>query len=207
MRGTAIAVAVLVILSPASALAWGPGPPDHNADPDGDKLLNIDEFRAKTNPLNPDTDGGGCWDGWELYLGFDPCNSRDDREDTDGDGWPNYREYLEGTNPYDPNTDGDWYEMDSTDPHPLLPDDRWWFKGGGGIGLGDSLGDGILLPSDITNEDHRQVHGTGNGQGQGQGMEEGNAIGHGQGPGRPGFPGREQLDQDNDGLVEFIGLL
>ncbi len=125
MKKMALFVSLLMIASSFTASAWGPmDPTDTKADPDDDKLGNLDEFKAGTNPLNPDTDGGGCWDGWEVTYGLDPTNPDDDLFDTDNDGWTNLREFLEGTNPLNPNTDGDQYPLDSTDPNPLVPDTR-----------------------------------------------------------------------------------
>jgi len=182
MRKYALLVALMLVASAGFTLAWGPNDPtDKKADPDGDKLGNLDEFRAGTNPLNPDTDGAGCWDGWEVLYGLDPSNSKDDLFDTDNDGWSNYREFLEGTNPLNPNTDGDNYPLDSTDPHPLIPDNRGE-TAPGGIGSGEGGGEG-----------EGEGNGNGNGMGQGQGQ--------GQGQGDQG------QDSDNDGLVEFLGWL
>ncbi len=43
-------------------------------DSDGDQVLDGDEtLRYGTDPLNPDTDGDGDSDGWEIDRGFDPC--------------------------------------------------------------------------------------------------------------------------------------
>ncbi|MCK4719533.1 hypothetical protein KAU08_02675, partial [bacterium] len=65
MKKLALLVSLLMIASSFTAAAWGPmDPTDQKADPDDDKLGNLDEFKAGTNPLNPDTDGAGCWDGW-----------------------------------------------------------------------------------------------------------------------------------------------
>jgi hypothetical protein len=125
MKKMALLVSLFMIVSTFTAAAWGPmDPTDEKADPDDDKLGNLDEFKAGTNPLNPDSDNGGCWDGWEVIYGLDPTNPADDGFDTDNDGWTNLREFLEGTNPLNPNTDGDQYPLDSTDPNPLVPDTR-----------------------------------------------------------------------------------
>jgi outer membrane protein OmpA-like peptidoglycan-associated protein len=98
-----------------------------NKDLDGDKLLNDDERRIGTDPLNPDTDGDGCKDGEEVqtYL-TNPLNADSDgdglndcdelhthktdplKADTDGDGCSDGDEVLKyRTNPLDQDTDDD----------------------------------------------------------------------------------------------------
>ncbi|HUT80442.1 MAG TPA: hypothetical protein VMZ29_04490 [Candidatus Bathyarchaeia archaeon] len=58
------------------------------------------------NPLNPDTDGDGAWDGWEVYWGYNPLVN-DGGLDDDGDLLNTTWEFLYHTNPYNPDTDGD----------------------------------------------------------------------------------------------------
>lgn len=43
-------------------------------DADNDGLLNIGEFRARTNPLDRDTNGNGVGDLLHLYYGYDPTD-------------------------------------------------------------------------------------------------------------------------------------
>ncbi|MGX7130609.1 lectin-like domain-containing protein, partial [Enterococcus wangshanyuanii] len=71
-------------------------------DTDGDGLLDEEEIKLGTDPLNPDTDGDGLPDGKEVELGTDPLNP-----DTDGDGVPDGKELELGTDPLNPDTDGD----------------------------------------------------------------------------------------------------
>ena len=190
----------MLVASTGSTLAWGPNDPtDKNADPDGDKLGNLDEFRAGTNPLNPDTDGGGCQDGWEVLYGLDPTDPRDDLFDSDNDGWSNYREFLEGTNPLNANTDGDNCPLDSTDPYPLIPDgkarppddpdpDGWMNQEGG-----ETMGQGQWGPGNIPGRYERPYQGSDWNR---------NYKEFGQGSPRPGTD--QGKDADFDGIVEFI---
>ncbi|MDD5706350.1 MAG: S8 family serine peptidase [Kiritimatiellae bacterium] len=45
---------------------------DANEDPDGDCLVNLGEFRADTDPFDPDCNGNGGGDQWDMMQGNDP---------------------------------------------------------------------------------------------------------------------------------------
>ena len=47
-----------------------------NDDFDGDELSNVQEMQFGTNPFNPDTDGDGWLDGWEVAEGTDPLSAQ-----------------------------------------------------------------------------------------------------------------------------------
>ncbi len=106
-------------------------------DDDGDGLTNTEEARLKTDPNNPDTDGdglrdgfevnkfktdptkkdtdgGGMNDGDEVNSGFDPLDAKDDNYtppiallDVDGDGLLDSEELKLGTDPLNPDSDDD----------------------------------------------------------------------------------------------------
>ncbi|HKQ37900.1 MAG TPA: lamin tail domain-containing protein, partial [Verrucomicrobiae bacterium] len=48
---------------------------------------------------NPDRDGDGMPNDWELLYGFNPDSAADAAQDADGDGFTNLQEYLAGTDP------------------------------------------------------------------------------------------------------------
>ncbi|PJE76077.1 hypothetical protein COV04_00915 [Candidatus Uhrbacteria bacterium CG10_big_fil_rev_8_21_14_0_10_48_11] len=73
----------------------GEGPTSSAEDTDQDGLSNAQEIAAGTDPLNPDTDGDGLFDGEEVRsFGTDPLNP-----DTDGDGFTDGEEVRNGYNP------------------------------------------------------------------------------------------------------------
>lgn len=58
-----------------------------------------------TSPMNPDTDGDGMPDWWEIKYGFNMRDSADAALDTDGDGLTNLDESHAGTDPTQVDTD------------------------------------------------------------------------------------------------------
>ncbi|MGA1820748.1 MAG: hypothetical protein ACMUHU_07060, partial [Thermoplasmatota archaeon] len=64
----------------------------------------------RLDPMDPDTDGDGMPDGWELTMGLNPLNGTDYFKDLDGDGLPNYMEYAF------PNMDNVWFRTDPRNP-------------------------------------------------------------------------------------------
>jgi hypothetical protein len=80
-------------------------PSDAENDPDGDELINLDEYLNGTNPTESDTDEDELPDGWEVAFGTDPLVNDAD-EDPDGDGLSNLEEYNNGRHPNnrEPNT-------------------------------------------------------------------------------------------------------
>jgi hypothetical protein len=99
--GTALLAAVaLPALSPGVSAA-GCGP----CDDDGDGLTNAQEFDIYgTDLYNPDTDGDGVFDGYEVSVGLSPLAA-----DSDGDGQSDYDELNQddGSDPGSGDADGD----------------------------------------------------------------------------------------------------
>ncbi|MFA7256194.1 MAG: S8 family serine peptidase, partial [Kiritimatiellales bacterium] len=80
--------------------------PGADGDADSDGLTNLEESINNTDPNNPDTDGDGMPDGWEVDNSFDPLVN-DSALDADSDGLTNLQEYTLGTDPHNADTDGD----------------------------------------------------------------------------------------------------
>ena len=70
-----------------------------DGDADSDGLSNYDEYSLGTDMHNPDSDGDGMADGWEVAHGLDPLDDSDADADPDGDGFSNLMEFLNGTDP------------------------------------------------------------------------------------------------------------
>ena len=80
-------------------------------DADRDNLSDKYEVDAGYNPGNPDTDGGGANDDWEVLMGSDPTDASDDAGlpidlDVDNDGIADVLETA-GANVAIPDSDGD----------------------------------------------------------------------------------------------------
>jgi hypothetical protein len=88
------------------------------ADTDNDGLSNFEEFKAGTDPLNPDSNGDGVPDGAQAGTAQGATNL-----DMDADGVQNSVELQNGTDPFDPDTDGDGV-LDGDECFPLDPT-RW----------------------------------------------------------------------------------
>ncbi len=68
-------------------------------DRDGDGLSDTREEELGTDKNNPDSDGDGMPDGWEINANLDPLGEDDAFLDSDGDGYSNLREYISNTDP------------------------------------------------------------------------------------------------------------
>ena len=97
-----------------------------SGDYDGDGITNHDEmFVYGSDPTNPDTDGDGIPDGYEVMNHLNVI-SPDASGDLDGDGLSNLQEYLLGTRADLSDTDGDGFsdkdevEVWKTDPNSSL---------------------------------------------------------------------------------------
>ncbi len=84
----------------------------------------IREKLARIFTAEPDSDGDGATDGWEITYGFNP-EASDLSGDADGDTLTNLQEFQAGTSPRDPDTDDDGLRDDrelALGSDPLKPD-------------------------------------------------------------------------------------
>ncbi|MCX7622992.1 MAG: hypothetical protein N2Z82_04465 [Thermomicrobium sp.] len=83
---------------PVSGGAQPAVPPAASSDSDGDGFVDDEEISFGSDPHNPDTDGDGLSDGFEVWqYGTDPTVI-----DTDWDGTYDGAEYQLGSDPWDP---------------------------------------------------------------------------------------------------------
>lgn len=84
----------------------------NSADTDSDVLTDYDEISVYlTEPTDPDSDGDGIEDGYEILKSFNPLDPEDAHLDADLDGLSNLEEVRLGTDPRD---------ADSYEPELLL---------------------------------------------------------------------------------------
>ena len=79
-------------------------------DPDGDGLINIDEYYNGADPQSADTDGDGLPDLWEVENSLDPADPTGENGnagDLDGDSVRNGDELDTGMDPTSSDTDQD----------------------------------------------------------------------------------------------------
>lgn len=131
---------------------------DYELDSDSDGLPDYYEDILGTDKNDPDTDGDGLTDGYEVfYLGTDPLKAdsddngvNDGDEDPDNDGLSNLKECELGTDPHNADTDGDGLtdgdevNIHGTDPLKYDTDDD-------GISDGDEIALGLDPNNGSTN--------------------------------------------------------
>ena len=105
-------------LNPRQTDSNNNGVSDALEDHDHDRLTNISELVThQTLPDQPDTDGDGLSDGWEILYGYsalvnnqtDANPNNNSEADPDNDGLINRTEDQLGTNPNNADTDGDGF--------------------------------------------------------------------------------------------------
>ena len=78
-------------------------------DSDCDGLNDKEEAVLGTDPDNPDSDGDGLLDGFEVTYAFDPLLAGEESKDPDGDSLDNLTEQVHGTDPTNWDSDADGF--------------------------------------------------------------------------------------------------
>jgi len=71
MKNFAVFAGMLMVIGCFAGMAYALDPldgTDAKADNDRDNLKNADEFAYGTDPNDPDSDGAGAYDGWEVWY-------------------------------------------------------------------------------------------------------------------------------------------
>jgi uncharacterized protein YjdB len=174
------------------------GTDDSAGDKDEDKLDNLGEFKAGTDPAKADTDGDGMPDGWEVQVGLDPL-ADDAQDDWDGDGLTHLLEYQNDRHPFDDDSvkdsDGDSMPDAWEILHKLDPADKV-------DGVADDDGDGIINAIEfLTGGDPQTDDGT-LGDSDGDGIPNFWEVAHGTDPAKA--DATEDPDNDNvPNLLEY----
>ncbi len=130
-----------------SLISPDPTRADASADPDRDGLPHMAEFTNGTDPWDPDTDGDGLQDGWEIDSGHDPLDASSATLDLDGDGLLAEDEHELGTldNQVDSDDDG-LTDVEELDGQATIAGQRYTFEATdpartstGGSGLPDGF--------------------------------------------------------------------
>jgi len=198
MKKLSLIVGFLMIFSAFAGLAVALDPldgGDAKADPDRDGLKNLEEFTWGTDPTNPDSDGAGCFDGWEVWyethravsnidtgefyisdsFHFDPNFASDEGIVANPNNLIQVRDGDASVNVNDPDNDG-WNNLheflagaDPTNPNT----DQ------------DSYTEDSSDPDPLVSNDDGEGGGGngGNGSGEGEGEGEGSGSGSGSGSG------------------------
>jgi hypothetical protein len=183
--GFAAIVGIAAALNPLSGNDW-------EYDPDMDRLNNLQEFQAGSDPNNWDTDGDGLPDGWEVENSLDPTDPVDAHLDNDLFGGEEYASYTQVDSPYD--NYAEYFRLAGVDSETgenvYIPTDP---------NNPDTDGDGVLDPDDSWPWDFSNdgTSGGGNGGGDTGGAGNGPATG-GDGDG----DGDGNSDDDGDGLTD-----
>ncbi|HEX6929235.1 MAG TPA: hypothetical protein VF267_08295, partial [Gammaproteobacteria bacterium] len=181
---------------------------------------------SEAAPPEPDSDGDGISDDWEVQYGLDPYFPGDAEMDFDGDGLTNLQEFETGNDPHNLDTDGDGIpDGDDVPPDPNADSDadgmpdNWemsygldpYFPGDAEM---DFDGDGLtnLQEFETGNNPHTlDTDGDGipdgddapldpNADSDGDGMPDNWEMQYGL---DPYFPGDAEMDFDNDMLTNL----
>jgi len=193
MRQWTYIIAVFLGLAAVAGMAAALNPlkgDDWNLDPDGDGLINVDEFIAGSDPNNYDTDGDGLPDGWEVKNSLDPADPSDATMDNDYFGGEEYASYSQVDPPYDNYAEyyREWIVDPDTGEQTYIHTDP---------NNPDSDGDDILDPDDPTPLGFRRDVDTTTT------TTDSDTGGEGEGPAQGGDgDGDGNIDDDGDGISD-----